>query len=209
MGLVQQCRLPDVTIEIVRGEIMRALVCILAAVLMLAVAGLYAMEPTSARAGNGQAEPSRERVKAMPFKPGSEPVKGLDEIVWGSDVREFPKLTLGACNVYDFQDLCLYRVEIPPEEAEEMEIGLLFWRNRLFGVELSTQGRKNWAPFRNMVFKEFGEPSEPASGNEFEWEGEKALAHLSYSYRSRKASLLIVSVDIGDEMWRAVGPDTQ
>ena len=45
----------------------------------------------------------------------------------------------------------------------------------------------------------------PATGNEFQWEGEKALAHLSYSYRSRKASLLIVSVEIGDEMGRASG----
>jgi hypothetical protein len=60
-----------------------------------------------------------------------------------------------------------------------------------------------------MVFEEFGGPSEPATGNEFEWKGENALAHLSYSYRSRKASLLIVSVEIGDEMGRAEGLETQ
>ena len=141
----------------------------------------------------------------MPFKPGSVPVKGLDDIEWGAHVREFPKLALRACDVYGFADLCLYRVEVAPEEAEEVEIGLLFWRERLFGVELTTQGRKNWARFRNMVFEEFGGPTEPATGNEFEWEGEKALAHLFYSYRSRKASLLIVSVEIGDEMERSAG----
>ena len=181
---------------------MRALVCVLVAVLMLAGAGLYAMEPANAGAAAGQAEPAKERAKAMPFKPGSEPAKGLDDIEWGADVREFPKLTLSACDVYDFADLCLYRVVVPPEEADEVEIGLLFWRDRLFGVELTTQGRKNWAHFRSMVFGEFGGPTVPAAGNEFQWEGEKALAHLSYSYRSRKASLLIVSVEIGDEMER-------
>ena len=195
--------LPDATIEIVRGEIMRALVCVLVAVLMLAGAGLYAMEPASAGAGAGEAQPAGERAKAMPFKPGSEPAKGLDGIEWGAHVREFPKLALSACDVYGFADLCLYRVQVPPEEADEVEIGLLFWRDRLFGVELTTQGRKNWAHFRSMVFGEFGGPAEPAAGDEFQWEGEKALAHLYYSYRSRKASLLIVSVEIGDEMERS------
>ena len=184
---------------------MRALVCVLVAVLMLAGAGLYAMEPASAGAGVGQAEPTKERAKAMPFKPGSEPAKGFADadLEWGAHVREFPELTLSACDVYGFTDLCLYRLEVAPEEAEEVEIGLLFWRDRLFGVELTTQGRKNWAHFRSMVFKEFGGPTEPAAGDEFQWEGEKALAHLSYSHRSRKASLLIVSVEIGDEMERS------
>jgi len=184
---------------------MRALVCVLVAVLMLAGAGLYAMEPAGAGAGDGQSEPARERAKAMPFKPGSEPAKGLDDIEWGAHVREFPELTFSTCGVYKTPDLCLYRVEVAPEEAEEVEIGLLFWRERLFGVELTTQGRKNWARFRNMVFEEFGGPPEPAAGHEFEWEGEKALAHLSYSHRSRKASLLIVSVEIGDEMEHSAG----
>ena len=182
---------------------MRALVCVLVAVLMLAGAGLYAMEPAGAGAGDGQSEPARERAKAMPFKPGSEPAKGLDDIEWGAHVREFPELTLSSCGVYKTPDLCLYRVQVPPEEADEVEIGLLFWRDRLFGVELTTQGRKNWAHFRGMVFGEFGGPTEPAAGDEFQWEGEKALAHLSYSHRSRKASLLIVSVEIGDEMERS------
>jgi hypothetical protein len=171
--------------------------------MMLAGAALFAMGPASAGSGDGQAEPTRERAKAMPFKLGSEPAKGIDDVEWGADVREFPKLAFSACDVYGFADLCLYRVEVPPEEAEEVDVGLLFWRDRLFGVELTTQGRKNWAHFRSMIFKEFGGPSEPADGNEFEWEGEKALAHLSYSYRSRKASLLIVSVEIGDEMERS------
>jgi hypothetical protein len=184
---------------------MRAFACGFALVLLLAGAGLYAMEPASAGAGVGQAEPPRERAKAMPFRPGSEPAKRLDDIEWGADVREFPKLTLNACDVYGFADLCLYRVAVPPEEAGEVEIGLLFWRDRLFGVELTTQGRKNWVPFREMVFDEFGGPAEPAAGDEYSWEGAEALAHLSYSYRSRKASLLIVSVEIGDEMWRATG----
>jgi hypothetical protein len=136
----------------------------------------------------------------MPFKPGSEPVKGIDDIVWGSAVSEYADLKPGGCNVYGFADLCRFRAEGRGDGVEEVDADLLFWRDRLFGVELTTQGRKNWAPFRNMVFEEFGGPSEPASGNEFEWEGEKALAHLYYSYRSRKASLLIVSVEIGDEM---------
>ena len=186
---------------------MRALVCVLVAVLMLAGAGLYAMEPASAGSRFGQAEPAVERAKVMPFKPGSEPAKGFADadLEWGADVREFPKLALSACDVYGFADLCLYRVEVMPEEAEEVEIGLLFWRDRLFGVELAMQGRKNWAHFRSMAFEEFGGPTEPAAGNEFQWEGEKALAHLSYSHRSRKASLLIVSVEIGDEMGRSAG----
>jgi hypothetical protein len=184
---------------------MRAFACGFVFVLLLAGAGLYAMESAGAAAGVGQAEPTRERAKAMPFEPGSEPAKGLADVdlEWGADVREFPKLTLNACDVYGFADLCLYLVAVPPEEAEEVEIGLLFWRERLFGVELTTQGRKNWAHFRSMVFGEFGGPTEPATGNEFQWEGEKALAHLSYSYRSRKAFLLIVSVEIGDEMERS------
>ncbi len=184
---------------------MRIITCVVAVVLMLAGAGLYAMEPASAGAGAGEAQPAAERAKAMPFKPGSEPAKGLDDIEWGAPVREFPELALSDCGVYKIPDLCLYRVEVAPEEAEEVEIGLLFWRERLFGVELTTQGRKNWARFRNMVFEEFGGPTEPATGHEFEWEGEKALAHLYYSARSRKASLLIVSVEIGDEMERSAG----
>jgi hypothetical protein len=203
--LLDNAALPDVSIEIVRGGIMRALVCVLVAVLMLAGAGLYAMEPASAGAGAGQAQPAEERAKAMPFKPGSEPAMGFADadLEWGAHVREFPKLALSACDVYGFADLCLYRVEVPPEEADEVEIGLLFWRERLFGVELTTQGRKNWAHFRGMVFGEFGGPTEPSTGDEFQWEGEKALAHLFYSHRSRKASLLIVSVEIGDEMERS------
>lgn len=201
--MLDNAALPDLSIEIVRGGIMKALVCVLVAVLMLAGAGLYAMEPASAGAGVGQAEPAKERAKAMPFKPGSEPAKGLYEVEWGADVREFPKLALSACDVYGFADLCLYRVEVPPEEADEVQIDLLFWRDRLFGVELTTQGQKNWASFRNMVFGEFGGPTVTDTGNEFQWEGEKALAYLLYSYRSRKASLLIVSVEIGDEMGRS------
>jgi hypothetical protein len=188
---------------------MRAFVCILAAVVTLAGAGLYAMEPVSAGAAGGQGEPAKERATAMPFKPGSEPAKGLDDIEWGSAVTEYADLKPGGCNVYGVADLCRYRAEGKGDGVEEVDADLLFWRNRLFGVELTTQGRKNWAPFRNMVFEEFGGPSEPPAGNEFEWEGEKALAHLSYSYRSRKASLLIVSVEIGDEMWRALGPEMQ
>jgi hypothetical protein len=184
---------------------MRVIVCIVAVVLLAAGAGLYAMEPASAGAGVGVAEPAKERAKAMPFKPGSEPALGFADadLEWGADVREFPKLAFSACDVYGFADLCLYRVEVPPEEADEVQIELLFWRNRLFGVELTTQGRKNWAHFRNMVFGEFGGPPVPDTGNEFQWEGEKALAHLFYSHRSRKASLLIVSVEIGDEMERS------
>jgi hypothetical protein len=145
----------------------------------------------------------------MPFKPGSEPVTGFEDIHWGAVVSEYTGLTPGGCNVYGFAELCLYRAEDAAAGPEEVEVGLLFWRDRLFGVELTTLGRKNWAPFRNMAFEEFGGPPEPAAGNEFEWKGEKALAHLSYSHRSRKASLLIVSVEIGDEMGRAEGLETQ
>ena len=96
------------------GEIMRALVCALVAVMMLAGAALFAMGPASAGSGDGQAQSTSERAKAMPFKPGSEPAKGFADadLEWGADVREFPKLTLSACDVYGFADLCLYRVEV-------------------------------------------------------------------------------------------------
>jgi hypothetical protein len=185
---------------------MRGLFCGLVAGLMLVGAALFSMVPASAGAGGGQAGPASMESKAMPFKPGSEPARGIEDIEWGRDVREYRGLTPGGCGVYGFRDLCLYRVEAPAEGREEVEVGLLFWRDRLFGVELTTQGRKNWAPFRNMVFEEFGGPPAPAAGDEFRWEGEKALAHLHYSNRSRKASLLVVSVEIGDEMGHAEGP---
>jgi hypothetical protein len=209
--LFDNAALPDVSIEIVRGGIMRALVCVLVAVLMLAGAGLYAMEPASAGSGAGEAQPAKERAKAMPFKPGSEPAKGFADadIEWGAHVREFPELALRACDVYGFADLCLYRASDEGDGVEEVDVDLLFWRDRLFGVELTAQGRKNWAPFRRMVFEEFGGPAEPATGNEFEWQGAKARAHLSYSHRGSKASLLIVSVEIGDEMGRASGLGTR
>ena len=181
---------------------MRALVCVLVAVLMLAGAGLYAMEPV----GPGHGEAAGKRPVAMPFKPGAEPVTGIDDIQWGAAVSEYTGLTLGGCNVYGFADLCRYRAEGKVDCVEEVDVDLMFWRDRLFGVELMTQGRKNWARFRNMVFEEFGGPTAPAGSDEYSWEGEKALAHLSYSYRSRKASLLIVSVEIGDEMERVSGP---
>lgn len=182
---------------------MRALVCIIAAVLMLAGAGLYAMTPVSAGEDGGQAVTTGQEAKAMHFKPGSEPAKGFEDIQWGDHVRTFTNLTLSACGVYDISELCLYRIEDAVEGPEKITIGLLFWRDRLFGMELEAQGRKNWAPFRSMVFEEFGGPTVPASSNEFQWEGKKALAQLYYSYRSRKASLLIVSVEIGDEMGHA------
>jgi len=170
-------------------------------VLILAGGVLFAMEPV----GPGHGEAAGKRPVAMPFKPGAEPVTGIDDIEWGAAVSEYTGLTPGGCNVYGFADLCRYRAEGKVDCVEEVDVDLLFWRERLFGVELMTQGRKNWARFRNMVFNEFGGPQEPAAGDEFEWEGEKVLAHLSYSYRSRKASLLIVSVEIGDEMERSAG----
>ena len=129
--------------------------------------------------------------------------------MWGAAVRDYAGLTPGGCNVYGFAELCRYRAESMSDGIEEVNVDLLFWRDRLFGVELSTQGRKNWAPFRKMAFDEFGEPAVPAVGDEFAWEGDKALAHLSYSHRSRRASLLVVSVEVGDEMGRAVGPEMQ
>ena len=164
------------------------------------------------RRGGGRAGRTHEREgEGHALQAGLGAGKGFADadLEWGAHVREFPKLALSACDVYGFADLCLYRVVVPPEEADEVEIGLLFWRDRLFGVELTTQSRKNWAHFRSMVFEEFGGPTEPSTGNECEWKGENALAHLSYSYRSRKASLLVVSVEIGDEMWSAVGPEMQ
>jgi hypothetical protein len=178
---------------------MKGLVCIVAVILLLTGAALYAMEP----AGTGQSGPPVKRPAAMPFKPGSEPVTGIEDVRWGEAVSTYTGLAPSGCNVYGFTELCRYRAEGREDSVEEVDVDLLFWRDRLFGVELTTQGRKNWAPFRNMVFKEFGGPPEPATGNEFEWEGERALAHLSYSHRSRRASLLVVSVEVGDEMGRA------
>jgi len=180
---------------------MRGLFCGFVASLLLAAGVLFAMEPAS----TGLGEPACARPAAMPFKPGSEPSEGIEDISWGSRVDEYEGLVPRGCNVYGFAELCRYRAEGFGEEAGRVEVDLLFWRGRLFGVELSTQGRKNRAPFRKMVFDEFGGPAEPAAGDEFEWHGERALAHLLYSHRSRRASLLIVSAEIGDEMGRAAG----
>lgn len=180
---------------------MRSLIAVLSLLLILAGAALYAMEP----ADSGQASTAGVRPAAMPFKPGSEPAEGLDDIVWGAAVSEYRGLTPGGCNVYGFADLCRYRSSDEDDGVEEVDVDLLFWRDRLFGVELTAHGRKNWAPFRRMVFEEFGGPAEPAAGNVFEWQGQKARAHLSYSYRRSTASLLIVSVEVGDEMGRASG----
>lgn len=191
----------DTTWEYRGMDVTKGLVCIAVAVLTLLGAALYAMEP----AGPRQADASADRPAAMAFKPGSEPSEGIEDIQWGAAVGQYTGLAPRGCNVYGFEELCRYRAEGFGDEAGGVEVDLLFWRGRLFGVELSTQGRKNWAPFRKMVFDEFGGPAEPAAGSEFEWHGEKALAHLSYSHRSRRASLLIVSVEIGGEMGRAAG----
>ena len=180
---------------------MRVITCVVAVVVMLAGAALYAMEPAGVQAPG-------EEPKAMAFKRGSEPAEGFEDVRWGAPLREFPALVLSRCGIYGVADLCLYRLDDTPQETEkveEVDVNLLFWRERLFGLELTTQGGGNWPRFRDMVFREFGGPASPAAGDEFEWEGEKALAHLFYSYRSRKASLLIVSVEIGDEMERSAG----
>jgi len=190
----------DIAREYRGGDVMKGLVCIAVAVLTLLGAALYAMEPASVDQG-----PARERPAAMAFRPGSEPAEGIEDIQWGAAVGEYTGLAPRGCSIYGFEELCRYRVEDKVDGNEEVEVDLLFWRGRLFGVELSTQGRRNWAPFRRMVFDEFGGPAEPAAGTEFEWRGEKAIAHLSYSPRSRRSSLLIVSVEIGDEMGRAAG----
>lgn len=179
---------------------MKGLVCIAVAVLTLVGAGLYAMEPAGpAQAGLAAAQP------ALAFKPGSEPAAGLDDLAWGSAAGEYTGLAPGECNVFGFADLCRYRAEGEEDGVGEVDVDLLFWRGRLFGVELTAKGRKNWAPFRRMVFDEFGGPAAPAAGDEYFWEGEKALAHLYYSARSRRASLIIVSIEIGNEMGRAAG----
>lgn len=182
------------------GDVMKGLVCIAVAVLTLLGAALYAMEP----AGPVPEEPAG-RQPDMAFKPGSEPSEGLEDLDWGSAVGGYEGLVPGGCNVFGFEDLCRYRVEGTEDGIEEVDVDLLFWRGRLFGVELTARGRKNWAPFRRMVFDEFGGPASPAAGDEYSWEGEKALAHLYYSHRSRRASLIIVSVEIGNEMGRASG----
>jgi hypothetical protein len=183
---------------------MKSIVAALSFLIVLAGAGLYAMEP----AGPVQEEPAVEQP-AMAFKPGSEPAAGLEGIEWGSAVGEYGGLVPRECDVFGFADLCRYRAEGKEDGIEEVDVDLLFWRGRLFGVELTTKGRKNWAPFRKMVFDEFGGPASPAAGDEYSWEGEKALAHLYYSGRSRRASLIIVSVEIGDEMGRASGLETR
>jgi len=183
---------------------MKGLVCIAAVVLTFVGAALYAMEP----AGTVQAGPAVAQP-ALAFKPGSEPATGLDDLQWGSAVGEYTGLTPGECNVFGFADLCRYRAEGREDGIEEVDVDLLFWRGRLFGVELTAKGRKNWAPFRRMVFDEFGGPASPAAGDEYSWEGEKALAHLYYSARSRRASLIVVSVEIGNEMGRASGLETR
>lgn len=179
-----------------RGEVMRIITCVVAVVLMLAGAALYAMEPSGVQVPG-------EEPKAMAFKPGSEPAEGFEDVRWGAPLREFPGLALSRCGVFDVADLCRYRVVDSGEEAEDVEVSLLFWRERLFGLELSTLGSRNWVAFRNMVFEEFGGPPSPAAGTEFRWEGERALAHLHYFRRSRAASLLVVSAEIGDEMERS------
>ena len=180
---------------------MKGLVCIAVVILMLVGAALYAMEP----AGPGQGEAAGKWPAAMPFKPGSEPATGIDDLRWGDAVSAYSGLAPRGCNVYGFAELCRYRAEGKGDGVEEVDVDLLFWRGRLFGVELTTQGRKNWAPFRRMVFDEFGGPGGPAAGDEYSWEGGRALAHLSYSQRSRRASLLVVSVEVGDEMGRTSG----
>lgn len=180
---------------------MRGLVCIAVAVLTLVGAALYAMEPS----GSVPGEAAGKRPAAMPFKPGSEPATGIEDLHWGDAVSAYSGLTPRGCNVYGFAELCRYRAEGKGDGVEEVDVDLLFWRDRLFGVELTAQGGKNWAPFRRMVFDEFGGPEGPATGEEFSWEGGKALAHLSWSQRSRRASLLVVSVEVGDEMGRASG----
>ena len=180
---------------------MRGLVCIAVAVLTLVGAALYAMEP----AGPGQGEAAGERAAAMAFKPGSEPAAGIEDLRWGDAVSAYTGLTPLGCNVYGFAELCRYRAEGKGDGVEEVDVDLLFWRDRLFGVEFTTQGRKNWTSFSRMVFDEFGGPDGPASGDEYSWEGGKALAHLSFSQRSRRASLLVVSVDVGEAMGRASG----
>lgn len=183
---------------------MKGLLCGFVAGLMLAGAALYAMEPAGpVQAGPAVAQPS------LAFKPGSEPTTGLDDLEWGSAVGEYAGLTPGECNVFGFADLCRYRAEGKEDGIEDVDVDLLFWRGRLFGVELTAKGRKNWAAFRRMVFDEFGGPVSPAEGSEYSWEGEKALAHLYYSARSRRASLIIVSVEIGNEMGRASGLETR
>ncbi len=179
---------------------MKTIVTVLSLLIVLAGAGLYAMEP----AGPGQEEPAGKEA-ALAFKPGSEPATGLEGIEWGSAVGDYEGLVPGECNVFGFEELCRYRAEGEGDGLEEVDVDLLFWRGRLFGVELTAKGRKNWAPFRKMVFDEFGGPASPAAGDEYFWEGEKALAHLYYSARSRRASLIIVSVEIGNEMGRASG----
>jgi hypothetical protein len=179
---------------------MKRLLCGFVAGLMLAGAALFAMEP----AGPVQAEPAAAQP-ALAFKPGSEPAAGLDDLEWGSAVGEYTGLAPGECNVFGFADLCRYRAEGKEDGIEDVDVDLLFWRGRLFGVEFTAKGRKNWAPFRRMVFDEFGGPVSPAAGDEYSWEGEKALAHLYYSGRSRRASLIVVSVEIGNEMGRAAG----
>lgn len=183
------------------GDVMRGLVCIAAMVLTLVGAALYAMEPVD----SAQVALAGKRPAAMPFKPGSEPAAGIEDLRWGDAVSAYTGLTPRGCNVYGFAELCRYRAEGKDDGIEKVDVDLLFWRDRLFGVEITTQGRKNWAPFRRMVFDEFGGPDGPAAGDEYSWEGGKALAHLSWSQRSRKASLLVVSVEVGDEMGRASG----
>jgi hypothetical protein len=183
---------------------MKTIVTALTLLIVLAGAALYAMEPAGpAQAGPAAAQP------ALAFKPGSEPAAGLDDLEWGSAAAEYTGLAPGECNVFGFADLCRYRAEGREDGIEDVDVDLLFWRGRLFGVELTAKGRKNWGPFRRMVFDEFGGPASPAAGDEYTWEGEKALAHLFYSARSRRASLIIVSVEIGNEMGRAAGLETR
>ncbi|OPY08440.1 MAG: hypothetical protein A4E67_00972 [Syntrophaceae bacterium PtaB.Bin038] len=179
---------------------MRGLFCGFLAGLVLAGSLLFAMEP----AGPGQEEPEGTQA-ALAFKPGSEPATGLEGIEWGSAVGGYEGLVPRECNVFGFEELCRYRAEGTGDGLEEVDVDLLFWRGRLFGGELTVKGRKNWAPFRRMVSDEFGGPASPAAGDEYTWEGEKALAHLYYSSRSRRASLIVVSVEIGNEMGRAAG----
>lgn len=140
-----------------------------------------------------------------PFKPGSEPLEGINGIIWEADVRTEKDMVLMKCNIDDNPQTCMYRKNghiITLKPYEPIRIRYYFWRGRLCYAELTTRGEKSWGELKAFIFDKYGEAIPNAAQSEYVWKGDKISAWMYYSNRTQKSAFMIFFNEIMEEMER-------
>lgn len=136
------------------------------------------------------------------FNPGSEP-DGFRDIKWGTDLSSLSGMqylrteqSYGGVKIYlrDGDELTIGRANLNKIEYN-------FWKEKLCGVFIFTEGFTNFDGLKAAVFEKFGKGSQSNRFMErFAWFGAQTDMILKYSEISKKGELFMISKKINEQM---------